>query len=81
MSKCLDNDAGCEMRVDQVSTSRVVVKQKPKHKAMGSEYHPDFNMRSPPGTKYKNQEFGGSGNTGMAKSEFNFPLNNHGKTR
>lgn len=34
ISKCLDTEAFCEIRVDQVSTSRVVKKVSPKKRTM-----------------------------------------------
>ncbi len=60
--KCLDNDAVCELRVDQVSTSRVVPKSKVRSKPLGSEYHPDVRVKSPMG-KYQD-----NGNVGGARS-------------
>jgi hypothetical protein len=43
VSKCLDAEAICELRVDQVSTSRIVRKGSPKRAPLRSEYHPDPN--------------------------------------
>ena len=63
------------MRVDQVTTSRVVAKVKPKTRPLGSQYHHDIKVRSPIG-QYKD-----SGIIGGAKSEYNFPLNNNSKAR
>ena len=43
VSKCLDAEATCELRVDQVSTSRVFKKSAQKRAPLRSEYHPDPN--------------------------------------
>jgi hypothetical protein len=61
--KCLDNDACCELRVDQVSTSRVQARKAVRNgKGLGSEYHPEPRARSPI------SKFQETGNVGGAKS-------------
>jgi len=74
--KCLDNDACCELRVDQVSTSRVLARSKIRNgKPMGSEYQPDAKVKSPI-SKYQE-----TGNVGGAKSEFYFPISSNNNNR
>lgn len=74
ISKCLDAEASCEVRVDQVATSRIVRKGSPKRKPpLRSEYNPDV-LYSSLKPKFHQE--------GETKSEYNFPLNNHNiKTR
>jgi hypothetical protein len=68
VTKCLDSDAVCEIRVDQVATSRVSRKVSPKKRnILKSEYNPDMNLVSwNPKNKISNE--------GETKSEYNFPL-------
>jgi hypothetical protein len=45
VNKCLDSEAVCEIRVDQVSTSRVAKKTSPKKRnILKSEYQPEMNL-------------------------------------
>lgn len=41
LQKCLDGEAFCEVRVDQVSTSRVTKKVPNRKKLLKSEFHGD----------------------------------------
>jgi hypothetical protein len=68
ITKCLDSEAVCEIRVDQVATSRVARKSSPKKRnILKSEYNPDMNLITwNPKNKISNE--------GETKSEFNFPL-------
>ena len=65
ISKCLDTDAVCDIRVDQVSTSRIVKKETPRKKVAQKT---EFNLDVPGGgwsAKSKGVE---------TKSEFNMPI-------
>jgi hypothetical protein len=57
----------CELRVDQVATSRVVRKGSPKRPPLRSEYQPDVNINLYASQKQRQQE-------GETKSELNFPI-------
>lgn len=67
VSKCLDGEAVCELRVDQVATSRVMRKGSPKRAPLRSEYQADLNINLYSSQKQRQQE-------GETKSEFNFPI-------
>lgn len=69
ISKCLDSEAVCEIRVDNVATSRVARKPSPKKRTLlKSEYQPDMNLGG-----WNNQKNKIS-NEGETKSEYNFPI-------
>lgn len=56
VNKCLDAEAVCELRVDQVATSRVVRKGSPKRAPLRSEYQPDLNVNLYASQKQRQQE-------------------------
>lgn len=69
IAKCLDSEAVCEVRVDQVATSRITKKESGRKKhPQKTEFGQDLNLRAGwSGTKNKLNE-------GETKSEFNMPL-------